>query len=216
MIFWKRIKAATRPSLTARLLELMQISISWRSHTHVWLPSIIWILSKLYKWSISLSIRLCLLLLYYYIQDTPWVFNADTLCIVTLLKFSVAGFHMATQIHILTRTHMPFPITHIIPVIPVPWLPLVQSRVGRKKVELSGCTFSSSAHMTAVPSDITAAEERGSYRQWSTEGLWASSGMPDSVIKSHRLGSVWSSATKLHCCPYNNTIWVTCDLHWKT
>lgn len=84
-------------------------------------------------------------------------------------KLQIADSHMATEMHLHTHahTHMPFPITHIIPVIPVPWLLLVQSRVGRKRVTLSGCTFSSSPHMTAVPSDITAAEEWRSSRQWS-------------------------------------------------
>lgn len=148
---------------------------------------------------------------------------------------------MATQIHNTpTRTDMPFPITHTIPVIPVPWLLLVQSRVGRKKVKLSGCTFSSSAHMTAVPSDITAAEEGGGYRQWSTEGLGASSRVPDSIINNHRLSQVCSRTillrhSKCHiganqgqrnffkgrmmpqdCIGVHTIIWENGWLHWKT
>lgn len=38
--------------------------------------------------------------------------------------------------------------------------------------------------MTAVPSDITAEEAGGSYRQWATEGLRASSKNADPVANS--------------------------------
>lgn len=72
---------------------------------------------------------------------------------------------------------------------PMIWVGAEQS--GKETVQLSGRTFSSSARMADAPLDITAADGWGSHRQWSTEALGASSGLPDPIINNPGLGFVW-------------------------
>lgn len=96
----RKTQGAHQACTHCRLLELIQISVSWLSH--VWLPSMIWILSKWYKHSIRLWLG-CIYNLLYKVH----ILGCDTDILHTLtlsvLKLSDEILHMSTKKH--TQPH---------------------------------------------------------------------------------------------------------------